>query len=133
MDFLTVKNVYTFDTIAPNIIGARYTGMKLKDILSFERAIVIRDDIVNINQIIKDNIPNAANLVARDLTYYSFKDIYGNTLILAKEWIDLESAVLVESIKANIVLESITSDDLIIINNRFKELGYNDFVISIIE
>lgn len=134
MDFKRA-HYYTFETIAPAFIGARHTEMKLIDILSFPSAIKRREDLATINQKIIDNIPGSVNLNAADLEYLVFKTPTGEELILAKQWLDYDTVVDLTELggghKVKYSLELANLDDVEIINNVLKELGYINFEISI--
>lgn len=128
-----LKHFYSFDTIAPNFIGSRYTNLKLTDILGLESAITVRQDLVSVNQQIKDNVTGASELKAANLQYLKFLDVNNQVLVLAKEWIDDATAIdltisggykrVTISIKGSL-------DDISIINNALKNLGYYDFEID---
>lgn len=134
MDFKRA-HYYTFETKAPAFIGARHTEMKLIDILSFSSAIKRREDLATTNQKIIDNIPGAVNLNASDLEYLVFRSTTGDELILAKQWLDLDTVVDLtdlgggHSVTFKAYLTNL--DDIEIINNTLKELGFVNFEIDI--
>jgi len=134
MDFKRA-HYYTFETKAPAFIGARHTEMKLVDILSFLSAIKRREDLATINQKIIDNIPGAINLNASDLEYLVFKSPSGEELILAKQWLDMDTIVDLTDLggghNVNYKLYLTNLDDVEIINNVLKELGFVNFEIDI--
>lgn len=123
-----LKRFYSFDTIAPMFIGSRYTNMKLIDILSFDSAISVRQDIVSINQKIKDNVPGSVELNAANLKYLKFMDTKNQIVVLAKEWLDENSIVDLTAsggFKAvTITIKEANLEDITIINNALKNLGY---------
>lgn len=126
---------FTFETIAPQQIGARYANMKLTDILSFPNAIKKREDLATINQNIISNIPGAINLAAADLEYLEFVDPAGQKVILAKQWIDADTVVDITELGGGHIvtykLQLANLDDISIINQGLKELGYINFDIGI--
>lgn len=134
MDFKR-SHYYTFETKAPAFIGARHTEMKLVDILSFSSAIKRREDLATINQKIIDNIAGAVNLNASDLEYLSFKSPVGEEIILAKQWLDLDTVVDLTDLggghNVSYRLYLTNLDDVEIINNVLKELGFTNFDIDI--
>lgn len=131
----TRTHFYTFETIAPNFIGARYANMKLTDILSFPNAIKKREDLVTVNQNIVSNVPGAVNLAAADLEYLEFISPDGQKVILAKQWIDANTIVDITELGGGHIvtykLQLANLDDITIINNNLKELGYINFDIGI--
>lgn len=131
----TRNHYYTFDTIAPAYIGARYENLKLTDILSFERAVLIRQDIVSVTQNIKDNIPDSINMNAADLEWLTFKDMSNTEIVLAKQWLDLDTVVDLTELGGNknvtIRLRATNLDRVAIINNALKDLGETDFDIDV--
>lgn len=133
MNFIRA-NFYSFDTIAPTFIGSRYTDMKLIDILSFESAIVRRQDLITINQQIRDNIPLSIELKAANLTYLDFLDPSGQRIILAKEWIDANGFLDVSLAGGykdiTIIVKNASIDDLTTISNAIKSVGTWNFEIT---
>ncbi len=133
MNFIRA-NFYSFDTIAPTFIGSRYTDMKLIDILSFESAIVRRQDLITINQQIRDNIPLSIELKAANLTYLDFLDPSGQRIILAKEWIDTNGFLDVSLAGGykdiTIIVKDASIDDLTTISNAIKSVGTWKFEIT---
>ena len=133
MNFIR-SNYYSFDTIAPTFIGSRYTDMKLIDILSFESAIVRRQDLVTINQQNRDNIPLSIELKAGNLTYLDFLDPSGQRIILAKEWIDTNGLLDVSLAGGykdiTIIVKDASIDDLTTISNAIKSVGTWKFEIT---
>ena len=134
MDF-KIAHYYTFETKAPTFLGARHTEMKLVDILSFASAIKRREDLATTNQKIIDNIPGAVNLNASDLEYLVFISPAGGELILAKQWLDTDTIIDLTELggwhRVIYKLNSTNLDDIEIINNALKELGYVNFEIDI--
>ena len=133
MNFIRA-NFYSFDTIAPTFIGSRYTDMKLIDILSFESAVVRRQDLITINQQIRDNIPLSIELKAANLTYLDFLDPSGQRIILAKEWIDTNGFLDVSLAGGykdiTIIVKDASIDDLTTISNAIKSVGTWKFEIT---
>ena len=133
MNFIRA-NFYSFDTIAPTFTGSRYTDMKLIDILSFESAIVRRQDLITINQQIRDNIPLSIELKAANLTYLDFLDPSGQRIILAKEWIDTNGFLDVSLAGGykdiTIIVKDASIDDLTTISNAIKSVGTWKFEIT---
>lgn len=133
MNFIR-SNFYSFDTIAPTFIGSRYTNMKLIDILSFESAIVRRQDLITVNQQIRDNVALSVEIRAADLTYLDFQDPIGQRIILAKEWIDpngfLDITLEGGYRDITIIVKNASVDDLTTISNAIKSVGTWDFEIT---
>ena len=134
MDF-KISHYYTLETKAPSFLGARHENMKLVDILSFPSAIKRKEDLATINQKIIDNVPGAVNLDASDLEYLVFISPIGQESIIAKQWIDLSTIVDITELgggKAVTYKMYMTNlDDVEIINNALKELGFINFEIDI--
>ena len=88
-----------------------------------------------INQKIIDNVPGAVNLDASDLEYLVFISPIGQESIIAKQWIDLSTIVDItelgggKAVTYKIYMTNL--DDVEIINNALKELGFINFEIDI--
>ena len=120
-----INKLYKFATLAPSILGASYTMMKLKALLSADEAIKNNFDPHNMNKKLLGMIgglPSNAN----DLTYLLFENTDGKELLIAAEWIDETSVTIVERTNIMITIPDKDTDDLIIIKRALLDLGYKD-------
>lgn len=125
-----LKKKYNFSmkTEASMILGEQFKLMKVKGILSSTEAVKYKD-IATTHEILKPLIPNISpNLV--DLTYILFETIDGDEVLFALEYIDTNTIVEVTNVNLRIEILNTSTDDIQIMNNVLKELGYTKFTIS---
>ena len=124
-------NTYNFDTISKTILKPEYKDLKVVGFAGFRQAIKysgVMNDVVTIREqlIIETGINLVDPLSAK---YIIFEDTYGNELVLAEDWINLDTVSLVDSISLNIKINNITSDDTTIILNTLRAMGYENIEI----
>lgn len=112
---------YNFITIAPAILGGRYSNMRVISILNAQEANKYRD-IYTLHEQVKASLEN--NIQVSDLTYIVFEDMAGTKLVLPNEYIVQDSIILVDSIKILIEVPDANTEDLSILREKLKELGY---------
>lgn len=128
---LQFKKNYNFTTLAPAILGAVYNNMKYIGSCTSEEAQIIKNDILNIHEQLRNVISGLPKVT--DCEFYKFKDSLGNLVVISREYIDINSIVEVSKINIRVDIYDTTTDSISIINNRLKELGYNNFKIELVD
>jgi hypothetical protein len=128
---LSIGNVYTIDTVAPAVLGARFARVKLNGIVGYETAKNFINAI-DIHKVVYPMIPAGASLNAKSLTYYIFNKEDGTTLVLARDWINLNTIVLVTSITAQITVTLDSGTETENIRKALLALGYTNFTVDIV-
>lgn len=123
-----LKKTYNFNTLSAAILGAEYTNMKVKAVMTSDNAVKFRD-IATLHTSVKASIPNLPESIT-DLTYILFEDAKQETLVLPLEYIDTSSIQEVSSINIRINISDCTTEDISTLRLRLKELGYINFTIS---
>lgn len=128
MAVFQINKVYNFNTLAPDILGSRYEGFKVKSMMTAEEAMKYRD-IYTLHQ---NLVPAITGLPinAGDCVFMLLESKDKETTILAIEYIDPASITLVETINIRVELLDVSTDDLAVVTSRFKELGYTNMVVS---
>jgi len=119
---------YNFNTISTSILKPEYRDLKVVGFGGMRQAIKysgVFNDVVTVReQLIFET---GVNLIpAADAKYIMFEDKYGNELVLAEDWVVLDTVVSVTSIDLDIRIKNINSDDTAIIVNTLKAMGYSD-------
>jgi hypothetical protein len=124
-----LNKVYTFNTLAPGLLGSVIKNAKLTGILDFESAIKY-DEILfkyrNIYRILPPGTPDRPELC----TYYKFKAENNSTIILADQWIDESTVTLIESLNLKVTITNLSLADVPRIRNALLALGYTEFTIE---
>jgi len=125
-----LKKTYKFDTLAPSILGASYSNVKVIGIITAAEAKKYRD-IHTLHNTVSPVI-SGLPAVVNDLTYILFKKIEGDEeFVLAKEYIDIFTIQLVTTTNLRITMENITTDTASVISARLKELGFYNFELQL--
>lgn len=125
-----LKKKYNFSmlTEASMILGEKFSLMKVKSIMTSTEAVKYRD-IATTHEILKPLIPNISpNLV--DLTYILFENIDGEEVLFALEYIDTNTIVEVNQVNLRIEILNTSTDDIKVLSNTLKELGYTKYTIK---
>lgn len=128
-----LKKKYNFSMLseASMILGEKFSLMKVKGIMTSTEAVKYRD-IATTHEILKPLIPNISpNLV--DLTYILFENIDGEEVLFALEYIDTNTIVEVNQVNLRIEILNTSTDDIKVLDNTLKELGYTKYTIKSFE
>jgi len=124
-------NIYNFETISNTILKPEYKDLKVVGFGGFRQALKysgVMNDVTTIREQLV--METGINLIkATDAKYIMFEDKYGNELVLAEDWINLDTVTLVTSVDLNIKITNITSDDTPIILNTLRAMGYENIEI----
>jgi hypothetical protein len=124
----SINLIYNFSTLATAILGAAYTDMKVIGILGFEEALKY-GDVVTKHEVLKPvitGLPGNANM----LTFILFQDSSGNKLVLAQEYIDAATVVVVTLNNIQVDIIGVDTATETTLRARLLELGISNFTIT---
>lgn len=126
-------NSYNFLTISHSILAPEYRNMCVEGIMGLNQAIKlsgVNTDVLTIReQLIRET--GESLLPANKAKYILFKDQNDSYILLAEDWIKLETVKLVTSIKLNLTIDNLTNDDVNIIINTLRVMGYKNIDMDI--
>lgn len=125
---MKIKGIYNFATKSPAILGNQFTNMKVRGIMDFEEGVKYRD-IATLHSTVKSSIPGIADDV-KDLTFILFETLDGENVLLAKEYINADSVVQVQTVNVRAEINNVTTEDITIIKTKLQELGYTNFTVD---
>lgn len=126
----TLNKTYSFNTIAPGILGASFDSMKVIGIINYEEASRF-EDIISIHSKIVNTVPNVSLPMSyQDCTYIKFETSSGLKKILALEYIDLDSVQEKQTKQLVITVNNYTLSDATTITNMLKDAGFWDIKVS---
>lgn len=128
---LTLNKTYNYSTLAPNILGSDFKNMKVKAILSSDKALKYHD-IKTMHNTLRPVISNLPASVA-DLIWYQVVNADGIESIIAHEYIEQSSITEVTAINLNLQVLGVTTGDLDIIKTILAEHGYKNVTIDTFE
>lgn len=119
------KKKYNFNTLAPQILGDRYTLMEVVLITTVEEIVKYGfHNIIDTNTKLLNVIPGL-NSNANDNNYIIFKNADGEKTVLAEEWIDINTVAMVDTVNIRIDIPNKSTVDVDVIKTILKEHGYN--------
>jgi len=125
-------NTYNFNTVSSAILKPAYKNVKVVGFGGLRQAIKysgVFNDVVTLRSQIETE--NGINLIpAKDAKYIFFEDTYGNEFVLAEDWVILDTVISIDSIELPLVVRNITSEDVAIIVNTLKAMGYKDIELT---
>lgn len=129
MDYV-VGNVYSFNTLAPSVLGASFKNSKILGIVSYEVACTqINVDLMQ--RAIYPLLPVGTVDNPKKYTYLMIETESGSTTVLATAWIDQSSVSLVQSVTIHVTVPNVDSSDTIKIRDALRLLGYADFSVTV--
>ena len=121
-------NTYNFLTISKTVLPPEYRNMTVTGIMGLNQAVKlagVNTDVLTLReQLIRET--GLPLLPASKAKYILFEDPNGKNILLAEDWIKLDTVKLVTAITATITVKNITNDDVNIIVNTLRSMGYKD-------
>ena len=124
-----VGSSYTFNTVAPGILGVIVINAKLIGVIDYDTAITYSPVNVMFRQIyplLPAGTPNNPTTTS----YYRFLTTSGAYLVLAGVWIDQNTVVLVDNININVTVPNASIGDMVTLRNLLNSSGYTGFTIT---
>ena len=121
-----LRKRYNFTTKAPAILGAEYRNVMVESIMTATEAVKY-SDVLTLHEQIRTVLN--LDLEVTNCTYIKFRTLDGETVILALEYINSDSIVEVKTVNIRVDVLEANTDDILIIQERLKELGYSKFKI----
>ena len=121
-----LRKQYNFTTKATAILGAEYRNVMVESIMTATEAVKY-SDVLTLHEQIRTVLN--LDLEVANCTYIKFRTLDGETVILALEYINSDSIVEVKTVNIRVDILEANTDDILIIQERLKELGYSKFKI----
>lgn len=125
------RKKYSFDLWPAAILGTGFKRVTVQAILDYQSAQGF-GDIEALHQNVKAMLPSGTPDRPQDFDYLLLRTEEGVNTIIGIPWIIEESVVLVESLKANVLIEDIGSADIERIRACLTQNGFNKIAISLI-
>lgn len=130
---MDIKKTYNFNTLASTILGASYKNMKVEMTMTAKQAVKVVEggvDIYTKHKTLRNTITGLP-VNADDCTFLLLKNTITNEpLVIAIEYIDLNSVVEVNTVTAHFTVNNIDTQTVSIVSNMLKEIGITDFEIT---
>lgn len=125
-----IGNVYSFNTLAPAVLGVRITRAKLGGIVDYRQACTI----INVDMIqrqVYPLLPVGTPNNTQKYIYYVFTSENGTRICLAKNWIQLTSVELVEESTISVTIPNANLEDVERLRSALSTMGFRGFTIEV--
>lgn len=128
---LTLGTTYTFNTLAPSILGAIIENAKLISVMDYESA--KHFDTIDLKyRSIYPLLPAGTPDQPESTIYYRFVSESNEPIIIAESWIDESSMVSVDFVNIQIIIQQTNLSEVTRIRNALNALGYSNYTIKTI-
>ena len=125
----TVKKTYTFNTLAPAIMGSSYKNAEMLGEISYEIAITRENIDLKYRQIYPVLPPNTTDS-PKTQKYFIFRTETGQLVTLCEQWIDMASVQEVGGVNFTVSFKDAEPADKNRIRAVLSAMGYTNFTIS---
>ena len=128
MNFLMHKT-YTFNTLAPAILGASIKNAKLIGILDYDTALSYDNVNLKYRQIFPI-LPTGTPNQPEKCLYYRFLSESKEKIILADQWIDENSIEVIDHVSFQVNFVDASVEDLSRVRDLLNASGYVNFTMK---
>jgi len=118
---------YNFETISNTVLKPKYEKLKVVGFGGFRQAVKysgVFNDVATVRAQLM--VETGVTLIdANKAKYIMFEDQYGNELVLAEDWVKPDTILMIDSIDLNLNIPNVTTDDITLILNTLRAMGYN--------
>lgn len=124
-----MNKVYSFNTLAPAILGASIRNAKLISIMDYNTALSY-DNVDLKFRTVYPALPIGTPDTPESSVYYRFKSESGENIVIADIWIDEASVEIIEHIRFQATFEQSSLSDMTRVRNALNALGITNYVIK---
>jgi hypothetical protein len=126
---LKIGSVYSFDTVAPALLGTRRERVRLASVMNYDYA--RRHDALDLKHrqlypLLPENTPDAPET----FVYYLFETESKESFIMAQPWIVESTIQEINSINILVRIYDGTMEDIPSIRDALNAVGLTDFTIN---
>ncbi len=126
---LTLGTTYTFNTLAPSILGAIIQNAKLVSMMDYESA--KHYDTVDLKyRAIYPLLPVGTPDQPEHTVYYRFISESGEPIVIAESWIDQSSLESVDFVNIQVLIQQTNLSEVTRLRNALNALGYTNYDIK---
>lgn len=128
MQTLTVGFRYDFSVYANSTLGTSYKNVQLVSILDYQTSLRF-SNVPLLHRQIYPYLPTGTPSEATKYTYYLFRTVAGEEVVLADVWIIDTTITKTTGVDQTVILRNITSGQVAIVRDQLRLLGISfDFV-----
>ncbi len=123
---LQLGKVYTFNTLAPGILGIIVKNAKLLGIIDYDAAIAY--DTIDLKfRTIYPLLPAGTPNQPRACAYYRFLSESGEKIVLADQWIDESTVEIIDHITFMVTFSGASIEDMSRVRDLLNAAGYTNY------
>lgn len=126
---LELNKTYTFNTLAPAILGTQLVNAKLLSMMDYSTAISYDNIDLKFRKIFPA-LPRGTPDQPESCVYYRFLSESGEKVILADQWIDLTTVEVIEHINFQVNFTNASMIDISRVRDALNALGYQNYVLK---
>lgn len=130
MYFFEIGKIYSFNTMAPSVLGVRVTNATLEGIVDYRQACTM----VNVDLLqrqVYPMLPHGTPNNTQKYIYYVFRTENGSRQVLASQWIEESTIQVVENITITITVPNASLSDVSRIQNAMNVMGFRGYTITV--
>ena len=128
---LRIGKTYTFNTVAPGILGVKNERVKLKSVMDFQSALAYERVDIKHRQV-QPYMPSGSSVNPEDYIYFLFETEAKGTIVVSSGWIDFNSITEVSTVKAEILIQVENISDIDHLRDLLNAAGHTGkFTITI--
>lgn len=128
MTNFVVGNNYTFNTLAPAVLGASFINAKVIGIVGYDIAVTMMN--IDLKQrAVYPMLPAGTPNDASKYTYLLLQTQSGSKTVIALEWIDQNTIQIVNSVTLEVTIPNANPTDAREVSQMLSLLGYSGFTI----
>lgn len=124
-----LKSVYSFNTLAPSVLGASFKNAKVLGIIDYDIAATIIN-VELMHRSIYPLLPQGTPDRPHSYTYLLLLTESNVKTVVAYEWIDPASIELVESVNIVVTIPNVKASDANVIRDSLTLCGFTGFTIK---
>ncbi len=124
-----IGSTYSFNSLAPAVLGAAFTNVQLLSIMNYQTATQF-SNVAQQAQVIYPLLPQGTPSDPTSYVYLLFKTSTNTNIVLAYTWIDPNSIVVAGGITITVTVNNASNADVTTIRDQLTLLGYTSFNIT---
>lgn len=124
MSVLSINQLYSFSTLAPSILGAQYSNVRLVAIMDYNLAVQQKNVELLQRQVAPYLLPGSPTDVKK-FTFYKFQINTTDFVVVCNHWVTQDGFVASNSVDAVVRIFNIDeTQDTAIVREQLRLLGY---------
>lgn len=124
-----VQSTYSFDTLAPAILGSQFLNATMVGELSYELAMGRENVALKYRQIFPALPPGTTDSPTK-ARYFVFKTESGELTVLCDQWINLATVTEIKAVNFTVYFVQGQPEDIIVVRQLLSAAGFNNFTIK---